>query len=267
MRPSPALPFRLPATLATLAALAAASLSPASAAEPTEPSTTWSLGLGMANRQKPYTGIDRETQVLPLLHFENRYVRLLGPELGIKLPEITLSPSQHLDFSLVAKYDGSGYKDDDADILEGMRERKSGFWAGAKVEWRNPLAEVSAEWLADASGNSEGRRFSLAVEKSWRVSERLTLTPRLRANWQDENYADYYFGVRPSEARAGRPAYTAKAGINTELGLRSLYQLDKRHALMLDLEVTSLSKEIRDSPLVDRSTENRVFFGYLYRFR
>ena len=36
---------------------------------------------------------------------------------------------------------------------------------------------------------------------------------------------------------------------------------------MMDVEVTRLASSIKDSPLVDRSTENRVFLGYLYRFR
>ncbi|WP_457325687.1 MipA/OmpV family protein [Roseateles sp. P5_E11] len=30
--------------------------------------------------------------------------------------------------------------------------------------------------------------------------------------------------------------------------------------------MTSLAKEIKNSPLVDRSTENRVAIGYMYRF-
>jgi outer membrane protein len=34
----------------------------------------------------------------------------------------------------------------------------------------------------------------------------------------------------------------------------------------MDVGVSSLAKEIKDSPLVDRSTENRVFIGYLYSF-
>ena len=42
---------------------------------------------------------------------------------------------------------------------------------------------------------------------------------------------------------------------------------DQRHSMFVDFEVTSLAKEIKDSPLVDKSTENRVFLGYLYRFK
>lgn len=257
--------------IALAPALAAALSAPlAAAAEETpagEASSSWSLGIGAMSKQAPYTGIDRETTALPMIHFENRYVRIFGPGIGIKLPGFALSDSQQLNFSLVGKYDGSGYEADDAAILRGMAERKGGIWAGARAEWNNPLADVSAEWLADASGNSKGQRFSLGLERTWRWGQHVSITPRVGANWQDKKYIDYYYGVRESEARADRPAYLGKAGVNTEVGVRGIYRFDQRHSLFLDVEVTGLAKQIKDSPLVDRSTENRVFLGYLYRFQ
>lgn len=134
------------------------------------------------------------------------------------------------------------------------------------MKWRNDLVDVSAEWLADVSGNSKGQRFTMGVERSWKVGQNISLTPRLAAIWQDDKYVDYYFGVRESEARIGRAAYDGKSGINTELGIRGNYMLNNHHSVFMDLKATSLSDEIKDSPLVDRSTENSVLFGYLYRF-
>ena len=238
------------------------------AAEPanTDPSSSWGLGIGAVSSQQPYTGIDRESQALPLIYFENEYLRVFGPTAEIKLPSLTISDTQQLDFNIVGEYDFSGYDDDDARILEGMSDRKGGFWAGAKVQWHNNLADVSAQWLADVSGNSNGQRFSLGLERSWRLGEHVRLTPRLTAMWQDKKYVDYYFGVRDSEARIDRAAYEGKSGLNTEWGVRGDYMFDKQHSLFLDVKATSLSDEIKDSPLVDRSTENSVLFGYLYRF-
>ncbi len=231
------------------------------------PSTSWSLGVGVISMQKPYTGIDRENKVLPVFQFENEYVHIFGPQIGLKLPSLDIGDSQQLDFSIVGKYEGSGYEAKDAPILSGMSERKGGFWAGAEVEWKNDLADVKAGWLADASGNSKGQKFSLALEKTWHFGESMMLTPRVEATWQDKKYVDYYFGVRDSEASLGRPAYAGKAGTGAEVGVRGLYMFDKRHSAFLDVAVSSLAKEIKDSPLVDRSTENRVLLGYTYRFR
>ncbi len=45
-----------------------------------------------------------------------------------------------------------------------------------------------------------------------------------------------------------------------------MYLFNPHHAMFLDLSVTALGSGIKDSPLVDRSTENRLFVGYQYRF-
>ena len=228
-------------------------------------SSSWGLGIGVLSTQKPYAGIDRDNSGLPLIYFENQYVRVFGPGAEIKLPAIDISSSQRIDFSILGKYDGSGYKEDDAPILNGMSKRKSGFWVGAGATWHNDVVDVGAEWLA-ASGNSKGNSFSLGLEKTWQLGERVRLTPRLKAKWVDKKYVDYYYGVRDDEVRAGRPAYVGESAVMGELGIRANYRIDSRHSIFTDFGVTALPKEIKNSPLVDRSTENRVMLGYLYRF-
>lgn len=229
-------------------------------------STSWALGLGVTSAQKPYTDIDRDNTPIPLLQVENRYVHLFGPRVEFKLPGLDIDDSQALDFAVVAKYDGSGYEDDDAPILDGMSEREGGIWAGAKMAWSSDLFDVSAEWLADASGNSDGQRVDLGLERTWQVGNHVLLTPHLGASWQDENTIDYYFGVRDDEVRIGRPAYAGESGVNVELGVRGVYRFDAHHSVLMNVEVESLADEIQESPLVDRSTVNSVSIGYLYRF-
>ncbi|GAB2181835.1 MipA/OmpV family protein [Denitratisoma sp. agr-D3] len=243
---------------------------PASAVESpkTEPSSSWGLGIGAASKQKPYTGIDRDNKAIPIIQFENKYVRVFGPGVEVKLPGIRISDTQRLDFGLVGRFDlSAGYEADDSPMLAGMSERKGSFWAGAKAKWENSLVNVTAEWTGDASGNSKGQLFSLGLDRTWRIGEHVMLTPRLVAKWQDRKYVDYYFGVRDNEVRTGRAAYRGDAGVNAEIGLRSSYMFDQHHSVYLDVAVTSLASKIKDSPLVDRSTENSVFLGYVYRFR
>ncbi|TCW09957.1 outer membrane protein [Raoultella sp. BIGb0138] len=228
--------------------------------------TTWGLGLGVVNLQKPYTGVDRDTSVLPLLHIENRYVRFFGTTLEAKLPGLQFSATNRINVRLLARWEGAGYEADDSWALEGMAKRKSGLWAGAKVEWQTSLANISADWTHDVAGNSDGQRFSLNLERSWQPGERFTLTPRIGALWHDNRYVDYYYGVRADEVRNGRPAYRGESGINTEVGLLGVYRFNERHSLMFDIRARHLAAAVTDSPLVDRSTENRVFLGYLYHF-
>jgi MipA family protein len=229
--------------------------------------SSWGLGLAVVSGQKAYKGVDRETRGLPMLSFENRYVKLSGPNLEVKLPGLQLSDAQRLNFGVVTKlFGGGGYEASDSPFLAGMAERKSSVWAGAKVEWETGLADVKLEWLADASSHSKGQRVVLGLEHKWMLSPSVMLVPQIGAEWVDKKAVDYYYGVRAGEATPGRAAYLGKATVNAELGLTGIYRFDKQQSLMLNVGVKALGKEIKRSPIVDRSTENRMMLGYMYRF-
>lgn len=226
----------------------------------------WGLGLGVINSQKPYRGMDRETKALPMIRFENEYVKVGGLGLEIKLPGLQVSESSRINFGLVGKMDLGGYEASDSPFLAGMAERKGGFWAGAKAEWDNDVAELSAQWIADTSGHSKGQRFSLGLEKKWRFGNKVMLVPHLTAHWLDKKYVDYYYGVRAEEATATRAAYVGKSGVDVELGLRTMYLFDRNHSVMVDVAATRLATSIKDSSIVDRSSSSRVILGYMYSF-
>jgi outer membrane protein len=229
--------------------------------------SSWGLGLGVMSAQKAYKGMDRETRALPMLSYENQYVKLSGPNLELKLPGLDLSDSQRLNFGVVTKlFGGAGYEASDSPALAGMAERKSSVWAGAKVEWENDVADVKLELLGDASGKSKGQRVVLGLERKWMLSPKLMLVPHVGVEWVDKKYVDYYYGVRASEATAGRAAYAGKATLNPEISLSGIYRFDKQQSLMLNVGLKSLGKEIKNSPIVGRSTENRVMLAYMYRF-
>ena len=229
--------------------------------------SSWGLGAAVVSTQKAYKGTDREAKILPMLSYENKYVKLSGPNLELKLPGIEFGDSQRLNFGVVAKLFGpGGYEASDSPALAGMAEREQSIWAGAKVEWKNNLADVKLELLGDASGNSKGQRVVLGVERKWKLSPSIMLVPQVGVEWVDDKYVDYYYGVRASEAIAGRPVYVGQSAVNAEVSVAGIYRFDKHHSMTLNVGVKALGKEIKDSPIVDRSTESRVALDYTYRF-
>lgn len=226
----------------------------------------WGLGIGVINSQDAYRGMDRETKALPMIRFENEYVKVGSLGVEVKLPSLRLGDGNRVKLGIVGKLELGGYEADDSPFLAGMAERKGGFWAGAKAEWDNDLVEVNAQWLADTSGHSKGQRLSLGLEKSWRLGKQVRVTPHITAHWLDKKYVDYYYGVRATEATAERAAYAGKAGTNVEVGLRTMYLIDRSHSVMMDVSATRLAKGVKESPLVDRSNTNRVILGYMYSF-
>jgi MipA family protein len=225
----------------------------------------WGIGIAAGVKQQPYTGAGTKTQGIPLIYYENRYVRVLGAGAELKLPKAELGANSSLSFGLRAKYGLGGYEPSDAPILEGMQERKGSVWLGAGVTWHNEIADVSAEWLGDASGKSKGQQFRLGVHRDFRAGS-FTVTPRVAANWMDKKYVDYYYGVRTEESRPGRPAYLGASTVNAEIGLRVGYAIDPHQSVFVDVSATQLGKQIKHSPLVDRSSQTSLSVGYLYRF-
>lgn len=222
--------------------------------------TRWGLGVGVAVERKPYKGADNKTQLLPLVFFENRYVRVFGPGVDVKLPS-----AGPVEFALRAEYGGNDYKASDATGLAGMNDRKASVWLGGKALWRNPVADLRAEALFDASGKSSGQRLSLTAEKHLRLGE-FVFMPRLSVQRLDQKYVNYYYGVTAAEATAARPAYSGKATTNVELGLRTVYPLAPQQSLMLDISTTQLGSGIKNSPLLDKSSTPSARVAYVYRF-
>lgn len=225
------------------------------------PPSGWGLGIAVGWQRQPYVGDDDKTRVLPLISFENSWVKVLGTGVDLKLPE-----AGTVSFTVRARYAlNDGYESDDSAIFNGMADRKASVWLGGTATWRTDIAKLSAEVAGDASSHSKGTQVRLGIEHDFRFG-RVMLSPRIVAHWLDAKYVDYYYGVLPGEAAAGRPAYEGKATTNAELGLRAGYGIDRQQSVFIDVSATALGSGIKDSPLVDRRTLPAVRLGYLYRF-
>jgi outer membrane protein len=248
-----------PVVRAGVLALGLLTLFPAQADEEPQGSQ-WGLGLVTLYDRKPYRSFDNKAKALPFILYESRWVSLIGPTLDLKLPS-----TDSLSFSLRLHYAGDGYEPGDSPYLAGMAERKASFWVGGASSLETDLATLSVELLGDASGKSKGKRASLGIEREFKAGD-FDFTPRLALHHFDGKYVDYYYGVRANESTSTRRYYAGQATTNVEAGVRIGYSLAPRHKLSLDLNTTRLGARIKDSPLVERSRQDGVRFGYLYLF-
>ncbi len=238
----------------------AATLAMADSPQEESNASKWGVGILVGSEKTPYKGFDNKAEVFPMLTYENQWVRVFGPGVDVKMGR-----AGPFSFELTAKYSGDGYEASDSSYLQGMDTREGGIWLGGRVNWKNDVANLSAELLGDASGNSQGKQFKLGVNRHFQLGA-VNLVPRIVVNWQDQKYVDYYYGVKASEANAGRAAYVGESGVSTELGLRVSYLLAPKHTVFMDMSATALPTSIKDSPLVDSNTKSAVRVGYLYSF-
>lgn len=254
-------------TFIAMSAACAAGLSPAWAqiqiAEDTAgevASPQWGVGIGAIMERKPYRDFKDKTLAIPFVAYENSWISVGPPGIEVKLPS-----AGPVLLRLRARYASGGYESKDSPYLAGMDKRKGSIWLGGAAIWRSDIANLSAELLADGSGNSKGTRFEVQLDRRFSAGS-FGFTPRVALQRVDRRYVDYYYGVKIAEVRRGRAQYAGKATANVEAGLRVDYALGPQHQVFLDLGTTRFGSGIKSSPLVSRSNQAGVRLGYVYGF-
>jgi outer membrane protein len=219
------------------------------------------IGLSAGIARKPYEGSDTNAKLMPMLGYENKWLRVMGPGVEGKLAHIGA-----LSFGVKTIWSfQDGYKSSDADIFNGMQTRKGSVWLGPSMEWRTGVGMLAAEVLTDASGHSNGQQAKLSFGTRFHAGD-LEYGPHLSLQWQSDRYVDYYYGVNDSESTASRAAYTGRATLNASVGLQLNYHLSRQQSLGAEIGVEHYGKGITDSPLVNKSTTPILRLGYTYFF-
>jgi MipA family protein len=221
--------------------------------------THWGLGAGVGIKQSPYQGDGAKVSPYPLFYFDDKWVHVLGTGADLKIGKW-----HDVSFALRGSYAlGDGYDGSDAPILNGMQDRKAAFWYGPAIEWHTNFGTLSGDYLL---GGNKGERAKIAFGKSLNYGS-FSIEPHVGVEWLSGKYVDYYYGVRLSEARAGRPEYTGTATWNTSVGTRVSYKFTAHQTAIVDIGVSHLGTGISDSPIAGKRFMPEVRLGYLYQFR
>lgn len=220
-------------------------------------------GLGLATRMEtsPYRDGGTRNDVLPLYLYEGKYVYLHAYRVGLKLYD---RDDHRFDVFLAHRFEGFPY-DNIPSSLAGMTERSSGVDVGVSYQRSGPWGAVYGEYLHDTSGASEGSELRLGYNYEWK-SGRLRLRPHLMLAARDAKLNDYYYGVRPDEATAIRPAYQPGSGVNGQVGLYGSYSLTERWRILVGVAATRWAKGVRNSPIVDDRVQLSGVLGLMYDF-
>ncbi|VUD69328.1 24 kDa outer membrane protein [Thalassocella blandensis] len=224
--------------------------------------TVWGIGIGAGTKEELYTDFDDKNRVLPILFVDNKWLRLTGPNLDIKLGSL-----HNFNFSLRSKFAlGDGYEAKDAEILQGMSERKASIWVGPNISWQSDFVEVSLGGLFDAMDYSNGKQANLDISKTFRLSQRLRLEPSVGVVWQDANYIDYYYGVEEDEVLLDRTYYEGEETVSTKVSINLSYGLSRNKSISLMTGIKTVAEEIENSPLVESDSASWATLAFIYRF-
>lgn len=221
----------------------------------------WSLAALAIWRDIPYRQADSDLLVVPALQFEGERAYLRGLRLGWRA-----AGDRALGLDLVAQARMDGYSADDSPFLSGMATRQRSLDAGVAGHWRGAAGDLEASVVTDVLGRHRGQAAHLAW--AWPVRRGpLLVRPELGLRWWSANLVDYYAGVRPGEARPGRPAYRADSALIAEAAVGAVLALDRRWSLFGRLGYERLPSAVTDSPLIDRDQAVVGLFGVSYGLR
>ncbi|HEX4325362.1 MAG TPA: MipA/OmpV family protein [Burkholderiales bacterium] len=224
------------------------------------PARDWTgyVGAGALAFPKYVGGKGSTVWPVPLLSFEYKetfYVDLLRA--GVRLWS---SADQKVAIGLAAE-PRFGYKSSDGARLAGMGERHLSIEAGPSLEWETPLVLLNLAYFADITGSSKGGSLHGTAYKQIVDTPKWDVGPYVGFERIDTKAANYYFGVTPAEAIAGRPAYQAGASTNWNIGLSGAYKFSKPYALMFGVQNTHLGNGAGASPIVETRNATMGYIG------
>lgn len=220
------------------------------------------FGIGYSySRMRPfYRGSERNLDHALLYLYEGDTFYLHGSRLGLKVAWDAWR------FDTFVRHRFEGFTQDAVPSSAlGMAPREPDLDAGISLRRKLPWGTPYAELTRDVSSRSEGLELKLGYWNEWRRG-RLTLRPHAALSFRDSDLNDYYYGVRAAEATPTRPAYTAKGGMDGELGLYATYRLADAWHLTGSVTAGRRSSTVRASPIAEDRFDTAVTLGVLYDF-
>jgi len=217
-------------------------------------------GAGAVVRSKPFDGVDAKVYPVPLFGYEGKRLYLRGITGGYRLFQIKgwwIGPTVRPRFD--------GYEAGDSSAMAGMKSRNATVDGGISLAKKTNWGLITAVFVTDLLGAHDGHELELSYTARFSHAG-FTFIPGGALQWQSSNLVDYYYGVKDSEVRTGRPAYSADDTITPLVRLAVQRKISERWGLTLATQYQWLASEISDSPIVDDNGIVSVLLGATYSF-
>jgi len=225
------------------------------------------IGIGML---PDYTGSDDYTiGAAPFFRYtfakQERYVQLIGPELTVNLLDDDM-----FRFGPLLNYRFGRDDSVEDEMVSKMAEIDGTVEAGAFLDivWANPSEKrqrviLGAKVYQDVGDVSEGFRANLGVRYWQPVAKPVDLNLAVGMTYQDDKYADCYFGVNPGNVgTSGLSFYTADGGLNEYYAIVGANVYLNKHWLMsVGVRGSSIAGDPANSPIVEQRGNSTQWMG------
>lgn len=220
----------------------------------------WTVGGGAAYFSSPFRDADDVIAPIPYFLYE-------GENLSVGLFGVSYRLIDTGNFAILAiaapRFQITEPRD--SPFLTGMKKRGTTLEGGLGAEFNSDFGNLRLEAQADLLDKHKGAQVSLTYSLAFQLGP-VGVMPSIGVAWQSADLADYYYGVRPGEATAARPAYTVGDAVVPSIGLDLNYPISKRTSLVALTSVEYLPKTIHRSPIVNDETSAQAIIGVVHRF-
>jgi outer membrane protein len=147
-----------------------------------------------------------------------------------------------------------------------MEERKKSMDAGLELIYSGRPVGFRASFLTDTLGRSKGQEASFLAVSGVPLGRRGIILFGIGPRWLSQNRADYYYGVRESEATPVRPAYKAEATWNLDINVTAILNVTSKWSVLVLLNREGLGSSIKNSPIIERSSAYALVTSLSYNF-
>ncbi len=220
--------------------------------------TALHLGGGGFVQTEPYAGVQARVYPAPVVAYEGERLYVRSAIVGYRVIAdhgVMIGPQVQPRIE--------GFKADDSPFLNGMQDRQWSVDGGVNIEAATPVGLLGVSIVSDLLGRHRGQE----VEFRYLVMFPLLgfhVIPSGGVRWKSDHLVDYYFGVRPSEARPDRPAYQGQQAFDPFLRLVVRHNVTKHWSLFTDAQYEWLASEIAKSPIVSKDHQLSLTAGVLY---
>lgn len=212
----------------------------------------YTFGIAFSSRQSPYVGAENSSFGYPYITSfrhpsmtEDWFVVRDG---AIGMRQVT---SGGWEYSLQGRVQTLSFGPDIGEELRGIAEPDWTIELGPSIGFRRwPIQMWLATWF-ETFGRHHGATAEFAFLYPIQLS-RGYLVPRIGLEYQDKDYADYYYGISAAAATPGRPEYHPGAALGSSARIEWGYRIGNKWLLSGKVGVENLADEIRESPIVDR---------------
>lgn len=154
------------------------------------------------------------------------------------------------DLGAVASIQTLGYGSGESPALAGMSRRDWTVQAGATIGRHIGGFRIDAVAQTDILGEHSGQEYTFKIAKAFE-REDFYLVPQFDILYQSDDLVNHYFGVTPSEALPGRPAYQPGAAVTYSASLEWGWRWHRHWFVFASANIDSVPTEIRNSPVVE----------------